>query len=356
MPIYPTQGPWAGQISSSMPKTALPANAFESVLNWFTVRGRLQPRPKINSYVTAADGLPVYGARSFLDVNSNSHTILLTTKNAYALTSGPTLTALTFPAGVTDLGSVARPFGIAAILNRVYFSNGVVPLLYTDGGSALRIAGDVPGSARFLATIGGHLMTAYLRENGVDYTNRLRWCDAGNPNSWKEGTSGFNILFEVPDEITGLIGSSRSAFCFRSNGITVITPTGLGTNPFVFEHLTTEPEGIGNKYPYALAAYGNRWTIMVSDDDVYGVNLPNLEPLGGSVNREIFKDINSANGPIVGRILPNLGVAYNFPAYYLTIPKAGTSTTWVLSLRESTWQKMESSAGAMTMMATVLTA
>ncbi|KKK61435.1 hypothetical protein LCGC14_3014360 [marine sediment metagenome] len=275
----------------------------------------------------------------------------------YAITVGPiTLNALSFPAGVTDLGSVERPFGILGLRNRVYFSNGTVKLLYTDGSSSLKIAGDVPGGARFLAVVGTYLFMAYLREGSIDLPTTVRWSASGDPNSYSQTSSGVNQLIEVPDEITGVVSVGRSLFIARTNGVTVVTPTGIGIAPLAFENFSTEPEGVGNKYPYTLAAYGNRYVLFVSDDNVYEMTLPTVVPIGGANKREIFKDIAATNGIITGRIVPNLGVDFDFLSYWLTIPKAGgASTTWVLNLENRAWSKFESPTGALGALATVFT-
>ncbi len=350
---YKVQGPWLGQVTE-VPSILLPPGAFTEALNFLFLRDRVQTRPRLNAFSTAPDGKTIYSIRSYKDINGNAHTIILTTKNMYAVTTGPlTLNALSFPGGITDLGSTDRPFGIVGLRGRVYFSNGTVKLLYTDGSSTLRIAGDVPGGARFIASVGTHLLMAYLREGGVDYPNQVRWSASGDPNSYTQISSGVNELIEVPDEITGVVMVGRSAFIARTNGVTVVTPTGIGIAPLAFENFATEPEGVGNKYPYSLAAYGNRYVIFVSDDNIYELTLPTVVPIGGRVKREIFKDIVNANGPITGRIVPSLGVDFDFLSYWLTIPQSGTTTTWVLNLESRAWSKFQSATGALGALATV---
>ena len=354
--VKPQPGqPWLGQITE-LPAIDLPPAAFTEALNFLFLRGRVQTRPRLNAYSVTPDGKTAYAFRSYKDVNGNAHTLVLTSKNMYAITTGPlTLNALSFPAGVTDLGSVERPFGILGLHNRVYFSNGAVKLLYTDGSNALKIAGDVPGGARFLAIAGAHLLMAYLREDGIDSPTTVRWSTLGDPNSYAQASSGANQLIEVPDEITGLVPVGRSVFIARTNGVTVVTPTGIGVAPLAFENFSTEPEGVGNKYPYTLAAYGNRYVIFVSDDNIYEMTLPTVVPIGGANKREIFKDIANATGTITGRIVPNLGVNFDFLSYWLTIPKSGTSTTWILNLENRAWSKFESATGALSALATVFT-
>lgn len=351
---WPIEPPWLGQISE-VPATETGPGGFDEVTNFFCVRGRLQTRPKLNTFVSAPDGLPIYLMRSYKDVNGSLHTLVVTTKTAYHLTDAagtPTLNALNFPAGVTDLSSTNRPFGVAAVLNRVYFSNGETKVLYADGSDTLKIAGDVPGGARFLAVIGGHLVLAFVKESSTNYSNRIRWSAIGVPNSYEHYTAGSTNLFEVPDDITGAVGASRSGFIFRTNGLTMVTATGVAVAPLAFENFATEPEGVGNVYPYSLAAYGNRFVVFVADDDIYKVLLPEFVPIGGLARKAIFDDIALANGPIVGKIVPNLGVGYPFLSYWLSIPKASNSVTWVYSLSEQSWTRFVA-AGALTSLSTV---
>jgi hypothetical protein len=352
---YKIQPPWFG-IASELTDVYSPPGAFKNVINFFTVRGRLQTRPKLVSYspvATAPDGNKIYFLRSFRDVNGNLHTVALTIANAYYITSGLTFTLITFPAGISALGSVDRPFGIAVILNRIYLSNGSTKILVIDGSAAMKVAGDVPGGARFLAVIGSILVLGYLHENSRTYGNAVRWSVVGNPNSYNGFGAGHNVLIEVPDEITGIVGATRSGFIFRSNGITLVTPTGIGIAPLSFEHFSTEPEGVGNRYPYTLSSYGNR-SFFVSDDDVYALDFPTFTPVGGLARRKIFEDIALANAPIVGRVVPGLGVGYEFLSYWLTIPKASATVSWVYAINEQSWVRFEGN-GALTAIAQVFT-
>ena len=345
--------PWLG-IVTEIPSVNVAPGGWDNIRNFFAVRGRLQTRPRLESFGTAPDGQTIYFLQSFKDINDSWHTLVLTTKTAYFLTESggsPVFNALNYPSGITTLGDVDRPFGASVLLNRIYFSNGGEKVLYTDGSATLKLAGDVPGGARFIAVIGSSLISAYLHENSRLYPTSVRWSVIGNPNSYLQFTSGVNTLIEVPDEITGIVGTSRSGYVFRTNGFTAITPTGRGVAPLAFEHFSTEIEGIGNRFPYALAAYSEN-IILAADDDIYLFNFPSFTPIGGGARRDIFADLALATGPVIGKIIPGLGVGYEFLSYWLTIPKASDTVSWVMALNERHWTRFDGD-GALTALSTV---
>jgi len=350
----PVSGPWGG-IRDDVARPYAPLNAFDDVLNFFTQKGRIQTRPKLSAFGTAPDGKHVRLMQSFTDKNGYIHSLVLTTYNAYALTVGPVFNALSFPGGITHLGQHNRPFGSAIINNRIYFSQGPVKVLYTDGSSALLIAGDVPGGARFMGVLASRLILAYTEESAVLYPRRVRWCRAGNPNNWTSFSSGSADLMEVPDEINGFAVSGNNGLIFRENGITAMLPTGVGTSPFAFSHFSVQPTGIGNKYPYSLAAYGNQHIIFVSADDIYRVRGLEVMPIGRAVKKKIFADLALANGTVTGQIIPNLGIGYDFLSYWLVIPKSGSTAVWVFQMDDETWVRFSSSAGVLGTIGSVYT-
>jgi hypothetical protein len=413
----PVSGPWGG-IRDDVARPYAPLNAFDDVLNFFTQKGRIQTRPKLTAFGTAPDGKPVRLMQSFTDKNGYIHSLVLTTYNAYALatttgvvnTNGTAVawvsgtkfatgtgaagvkitintveytilsvttdTALvltgnagtqngvaysvywnnlTMPGGITDLGEQNRPFGNACINNRIYFSQGPTKVCYTDGSKALSLAGDVPGGARFMGVLASRLILAYTEESAVLYPRRIRWCRAGNPNNWTSFSSGSADLMEVPDEINGFAVSGNNGLIFRENGITAMLPTGVGTSPFAFSHFSVQPTGIGNKYPYSLAAYGNQHIIFVSADDIYRVRGLEVMPIGRAVKKKIFADLALANGTVTGQIIPNLGIGYDFLSYWLVIPKSGSTAVWVFQMDDETWVRFSSSAGVLGTIGSVYT-
>lgn len=344
---------WAGVVTDIPAPGAL--NAFDDMRNFLCRKGRIITRPRLNSYGTPPDGATVRAMITFIDGLNNYHTLVLTTQNAYMLTPGPVWHLLTYPVGVVNLSGTALPYGIVSILNQIYFANGSVPLLFSDGSAALQVAGDVPGSGRFLTSNSQTLIMAATTEpapgivNSTFFPNRVRWSADGLPQEWNntvDFSAGFNDLVEVPDVITGLTTLGRNTYIMRTNGITVMYPTGntgVDTLPFGFEDYDFAPLGVGNAYPYSLATYGPR-CVFVANDDIYMFDGSTPQPIGYGNKKAIYKDIEqAAGGPIGGQILPSLGIGFDFLAYYLSIP--GPNVTWVFGWDEKNWMRIDSSAG-----------
>jgi len=260
--------------------------------------------------------------------------------------------------GFTDLSGTALPYGTAAILNRLYFANGSVPVLYADGETSVKVAGDVPGSAFFMTVNEQSLILANTVEpapgiiNSTNYPQRVRWSASGLPDEWDstvDFTAGFNDLVEVPDVITGINTLGRNSYIYRTNGITVMYPTGssgVGSLPFGFEDFSFAPLGVGNALPYSLATYGPR-CVFVAEDDIYLFDGSTPQPIGYGNKKKIFKDLASASGDsVVGGILPVLGPNFDFLAYYLSIP--GPDVAWVFGYDEKSWMRIDSASGFMT--------
>lgn len=329
--------------------------AFDDMVNFLCRKGRIITRPRFNPYGSPPDGARVRLMTTFEDAVNLFHTLVLTTQNAYMITPGPVFNLLGYPAGVTSLAGTSLPFGFVTILSQVYFANGSVPLLYSDGESTLKVAGDVPGSAQFVTQNAETLIIAATTEpapgivNSTFFPNRVRWSANGLPLEWDptiDFSAGFNDLIEVPDIITGITTIGLNTYIFRTNGITVMYPTGtsgLGVLPFDFQDFSFAPLGVGNAYPYSLATYGPR-CIFVAEDDIYLFDGSTPQPIGFGNKKAIFADLLQASGDVVvGKILPVLGPNWDFLAYFLTIP--GPNVTWVWGYDEKTWMRIDSSLG-----------
>ena len=361
----PVTGPWKG-IISDVPPPGDPT-MFDDALNFLMTKGRLATRPKLTNFLYT-DG-PLLGAASFQDAVNNFHTLFLTINKAEFLTTGPlTLNPLintgTFP-GVSGY-QTGRPYGMAELINQVYFCNGSSLVTYVDGSNSTYDAGDVPGSCLFLEVdgTGSHLIGANWFEpqpgvsGATSFPRRVRWTDSGNPLEWiaaPSNSAGLNDLEECPDSITGMATLGRNTYIYRTDGITVMYPTGVGNAPFAFEDLSKSNAGIGSVFPYALAKYDSN-CIAISFNDVYlNSNGTQVPIAGGKVKKRIFADLAANSGGFVtGAILPSLGPAVDFLAYYLNIP--GPNVTWVYSFDDENWTRINSSLGCFTQIASLLVA
>lgn len=356
------RGPFKG-IYDNLPDPYCPQESFRDVLNFFCRKGRVHTRPRLNEFTAPPDGLLVRNMFTFADANGGKHTVVLTTQHAYYLTEGGTYTELTYPTEMSDLSGTGLPYSLAYILDRVYFSNGSRYVIYCDGEIDLKVAGTgdsmVPGSARFLTVNAYHLLLGWTQEppNGYDgsltWRKRVRWSKSGDPDNYLDFSSGFSDLFEVPDEITGMCTLGRNTFIFRSNGISVATPTGIGLAPFAFEQYSYSPLGVGSIHPYSLAVYGNR-AFFISNDDIYAFDSSQVAPIGGAAKKKIFTDLEQATGDVVcGFVIPRFGIGFDFLSYWISIP--GVNSCWICNLEEGSWVRFETAWGRLTALNTVVT-
>lgn len=363
----PVRGPFKG-INSDTPSPESAPNEFDDVLNFFVRKGRLQSRVQLGAFIPAGSTQLVRNFGNFKDANGNKHTFALVNYNsgqtpAYMLTIGPpTLNALAIPGLNTGQLGSNQLFTEAYIQNQVYFANGGYPLAYLDGSNAVQFAGNTPGTCNFLGVCSNHLVQAYCTEPALGqsgsmiFPRRVRWSAVANPLQWDPAadfTAGVNDILEVPDDITGINTLGYSSFIYRSNGITIMFPTGIGLSPFDFENFSLAPDGVGNFFPYSLATYTN-WCTFVAQDNIYKFSVSSMDPIGGLSKKKIYADLAAASGDQVwGRVVPNLGLAHDFMCYLLTIP--GPNVTWVYTFDDGQWIRINSSQGAFTAIRTVYT-
>lgn len=350
-------GPFKGVVDN-LPKPYKPKNCWDDVLNFLIWKGLLITRPRLNAYGNPPDGAILRNVLTYNDIQNNAHTLALTTQTAYAITSGPVYNALTTP-GSISLAGTALPYGIAVMNGEVFFANGSAIGLYADGESSVKDANH-PGSWRFAGVLSNHMVTCYTTEpepgaaGSIVYPQRVRWSDNGDPTEWTESaatTAGHADLLEVPDFITGFATLGRSGYIYRTNGITLMTATGDSTAPFQFDQISNSIGGIGNKFPYSLATYGNL-SAFVAASDLYGFDGNSITPFGGEAKKSIFRDIALSTGDVISAfITPILGPGFDFLSYWLSIP--GVST-WVYSYDDQTWMRFSSAEGSMTTISAVV--
>ena len=361
------RGPFQGVVSDLVAPQG-PLTDFDDVLNFFVRKGRAQSRPRLNVYLAEATGNPkIRTMGSFKDQNGVLHTYFLVNylpgqTPAYMLSPGPVLNPLLIPGLTTGQNGSSLPFAVGSIQNQVYFANGGYPLAYLDGSNTVQFAGNTPGTCRFLAVNVSHLIQAYCTEpaSGIalatDYPRRVRWSATNNPQQWDplaDFTAGFNDILDVPDDITGLCTSGRNTWVWRTNGLTVMFPTGVALAAFGFENYSVSEDGIGNVFPYALSTFGNQ-TVCISNYDVHSFDGTAFTGIGGPNRKKIFNDLADAAGDFVwGRILPNFTLGYDFLCYMLTIP--GPNVTWIYTFDDGQWVRFSSSSGYLTAARTVYT-
>lgn len=349
--VIPIKGPFKGVVSD-LP-TPGDLQAFDDVNNFLCRKGRIQTRPRLNAFGAPPDGALVRYIGTFQDADNNYHTLVLTTQNAYMITAGPVWHLLINPVGT--LAGTALPYGLEKLISRVYFSNGSAPVLYSDGETSLKVAGDVPGAARFMAQNTDHLILAYTTEpsplspGALDFPRRVRWSASGNPDEWDPGvdfTAGFADQEEVPDVITGLLTLGRNTYIFHEAGVIIMYPTGNGVIPYAFEDYILGPAGFGNMYPYALASAG-AFGISISFNEIWKFSGNSIDPIGLGNKKRIFDDLQQSTlTGVTGRCIPALGQGFDYSSYWLSIP--GPNVTWIYSFDDGNWQRFTSADGYLT--------
>lgn len=209
-----------------------------------------------------------------------------------------------------------------------------------SGVAVVDATNGITAGAFFLIELNAQLLMLNTVENGQSFPQRVRWCPSGIPTIWDPNVNigaGFNDELDVPDGITGAMTVGTTAFIYRTNGITEVTSTGNGINPFNFNHLWASDRGIGNVLPFGYASYGPLG-IFVSSDDIYNVSLGGFKKIGGVARDSIFNDLGLATGIPIASIVPYIQTNYIYNQYRLAIPIGRDMKTWVYSIEDDSWQ------------------
>lgn len=232
--------------------------------------------------------------------------------------------------------------------------NGTTPIVWTNNGKPTSANGfasvavvdatnGVTAGAYFLIELNSQLIMLNTIEgvgsNFSPFPQRVRWCPSGMPTIWDPNVNigaGFNDELDVPDSITGAMTVGTTAFVFRNNGITELTSTGNGINPFNFNHLWASQHGIGNVFPFGYASYGPLG-IFISAEDIYNVSLGGFKKIGSRARDAIFSDLADTTGIPIGSIVPYYSGKYVYHHYRLSIPVNNDTREWVYSLEDDSW-------------------
>lgn len=73
---------------------------------------------------------------------------------------------------------------------------------WTSSGNTANLGGSPP-KAKFIQEFNSYLVCANIT-GGVDISQRVQWCDTGDPEEWADGNAGFVDLIDDGEDITGL--------------------------------------------------------------------------------------------------------------------------------------------------------
>lgn len=322
---------------------------------------------------------------------SESFTLIVTNVAVY-LGSGPN--GMNYPTlrpgsltvlhtwSVSDISSTFAVPGNAVsfiqVNGTVYFTgimlNGIFS--YNLGGFA-QATNYVSGT--YIAELAGRLIVAQCRfpgggGTGTSVLPTVAWSGvglysgSGATDPWNPANvnnlgsiGGFNLLSDVPDQITGLAGMGRSAIIFRQQGLTQCDPNpgsaNSGLQPFNFYHLWASPQGVG-AYAGTVAQFGYM-AYFRSSDSVYSINLYNgPTPIGPRIIPKIIQDQKNAtyNSGLTSGGAPSQGSWYfasiinvsgqlhyllQFSAYFNSNPQGFNQTFMAVlydfNLSENAW-------------------
>jgi hypothetical protein len=353
---------WKGWDNSG-PSLLLDPSSFKRITNWFINKGRLYPFLRLADFPSLPGNNPtVLGLRTFQDALGNFHTLFLNSTQPFYLNPDGTYNALLDPNGNSFNPTSSSVFATEVFLNQVFFTNGGAPLSYVQGDQNFYQAGNVPGSSFFLGKLADHLLMINTIEpaagqlGSMNFTNRVRWSASGDPLQWDASvdlTAGAVELADCEDQLTGWATIGPTGFAFRNNGISIFSPTGVGTAPFYIENLSIGPSGIGCNIPYTLATYGP-FCAFVALDDIYLFDGGAPQAFGGMAKKSIFRDIYASVAPVTGYLLGTLLGGTDFLSYWLSCPQSGDVTSmWVYHFDSRSWVNEQLPFGPVKVLANV---
>jgi len=369
------QAPFRG-VHSTLPENKLPRASAElgspfspNISNFLLKNGEIRSRFPFSPLVPCPVGQTPTGVYAFVDSNGVSHTLLATVTGLYQLNKQwPQNPSKAWNSlGNFNTGNSYAPAQFVTFLYKTYFTNGGQYIWQWDGITSPTSANQNAFSpvskydtthnlyfgAYFLGELNYQVIALSTVEQqiggGVQYNPwQVRWSGSGNPTHWDptvDTTAGYNPLLDVPDSITGFITIGRSGYIFRVNGITEMIPVTNGVLPFDFNHLWASDRGIGNVYPYTVAAYGPIG-IFVSNEDIYQISTSSFDRIGAENRDAVIADLANATSNPIATILPNFGQTIPYVFYWLTIPMAGNVTKiWVYSTEDKSWTAWTEESG-----------
>lgn len=326
-------GPYGG-INVSSPDIIIPPTDSPFMNNIVLKQNFICSRPSFVSDVLPELPENCTGVASYLTVDNQYLTIAWSNGNVYLLnTNGTSWSA---PVGLPAM-ALFNPSYVGAIGN-LYYVNGTQFVLFNQtANQATNLYG-----ARYIFELAGSLLIADTFEPD-EFPFRVRWCASGAPTEWDPSSfvgAGFVDLFDINDSITGTLNLGSVAYLLRKNGITQITPTGNGIQPFDFNHLWAAEHGIGQYYPQACAVYGSVGFIFAYDN-IYTFTVNSFTPIGTKVMELIVADIpNQGIGyPVFAWVLPKKFNNVMYMTYEIAIPTTDGMIIWSYSVKDQNWMR-----------------
>jgi len=353
---------------------AVYSNNFILRQNYIQTRPAFGPFPDLPIFPVTD---PIYGIAVSLDTRGvgfvNYWLFVWAGTNVYCLMYSPSTDALSWisvgtPAAQVDFCfdwinttvpalTTITPINADTGFGGTVFVNGSqeVYFIWTggsiNGGGFTGLTGGLYG-ARFVMELAQGLMIANTFETDAgtgthnNYQQRIRWSAVGTIDVWDPTANvgaGFTDLLDCSDVITGTLSVGSIGYLLRVNGITQVSPTGNGLQPYNFNHLWASQMGIGQIFAQTRAQYG-ALAFLLAEDNVYRFTVSSVDTVGDKVIDEIVDDVyatdptcNPYSPNFFASLTPKFAGDYRYLVYRINIADSGI--VWNYDLTTKTWTK-----------------
>ena len=232
-------------------------------------------------------------------------------------------------------------------------------------------------AGQYCCTVDQYLITANTNQPTDTpplKTGRVNWSSPDGFTTWNpavDRTSGFNVLTDVQDSITGCFAMGNVAYILREQGLTQMTPTGVAIAPFNFTSLWASGHGVGCTMPFTFDQYGYI-ACWANDTDIF-VFSGSGAPTGicGTAKSAIYQDIYQTVGAtqyaanfgqfFVGGVISSNsittytknGVTYpitpdlQYSLFCISLDVSNSNSVfnivqWIYKFKEKTWTRLPS--------------
>ena len=359
--------PWGGVASNADPSDIQP-NQFVTADGLFVKNGRLNSAGWGNTTIFNFSNVVTQGYFNGLQVDFTAMTYAQSTDEwtmyAFVSSTGSVYRYLQpsneFVLAAT-LGFVAEFDCFQIIAGVVYIFDFLYGKMYVFDSDALTITtGQSYVGGKYCMVLDGYLLTAFTNQPTdvpAIKTNRYNWSGPFKYTTWDpavDRTAGFNTLTSASDQITGMFAMGNVGYILRTQGLSQLTPTGVGIAPFQTTDLWSSTFGLGCSYPKTFAQYG-ALAIWANDSNIYSFFSGSMPTeICGAARRAIYADLNlyrnsgttttSVSGCIstVGENSATPELIYTFAIIHVTTSGSGSivgSFIWTYNINSGTWTR-----------------
>lgn len=199
-----------------------------------------------------------------------------------------------------------QPASIVADGNTLYIGN-VGPVILSYAGPGQFAISSIYAGYSVLGKFGGSLIglgTIVALGSLVQNPEMIfSWSAANNLNEWNPVNSqgfvtgaGFAQLADISESLTGIVVSNNTAWIIRQQGLTYVTATGNGVEPFSFNNVSLGSNGEGAQIPTLVVQY-DQAGMYIGNTNVYGLT-QGITPMGEKIKKAIFDFLSTLPDPI----------------------------------------------------------